>query len=201
MRWHARDIGQSSRNSPARRRPHNHRKRSRSDPRWLPFAASVRIANGVQCTRERLVPCGPLPPFSLDRLGMSRDGRDFHRVKQSARRTSRVRIMHRSNARPDSVRRFRRRTRLRFGGAIAQRSGLGRPTAPRSSRAVPPPCCARSKPSALLEDTPICTNLAAATAVSCQAAGSVGCQRHRSRTVRLGCGNPLGIWRVDPGRF
>jgi hypothetical protein len=53
---------------------------------------SVTIAADADLGRERLCRHGIRPPFSLSRFRVLRDGPSF-RVKKSARRTSRCRIL------------------------------------------------------------------------------------------------------------
>jgi hypothetical protein len=55
--------------------------------------ASLTIAADDDLGRERLCRYGLRPPFSLSRFRILRDGRISYRVKKSARRTSRCRIM------------------------------------------------------------------------------------------------------------
>lgn len=55
--------------------------------------ASLTIAAEDDLGRERLCRYGLRPPFSLSRFRVLRDGRISYRVKKSARRTSRCRIM------------------------------------------------------------------------------------------------------------
>jgi hypothetical protein len=110
--------------------------------------ASLTIADDDDLGRERLCRYGLRPPFSLSRFRVLRDGRISYRVKKSARRTSRCRIMTPVEciARLCALVPPPRYPLTRFHGVLAPRAKL-RPrivpklplTATRTAFSTPPP--------------------------------------------------------------
>jgi hypothetical protein len=104
--------------------------------------ASLTITADDDLGRERLCRYGLRPPFSLSRFRVLRDGRISYRVKKSARRTSRCRIMTPVEciARLCALVPPPRYPLTRFHGVLAPRAKLRPRIVPRLPDSVAPAC-------------------------------------------------------------